>query len=793
MSNPSTRSKRRGGNKHTKLIYKGGADDTPPLPYGGDLQAAMRAQDIDAIRTIMTARDNAPHSRINDTTTYCLICQESIEDTESIWSNITKCYKCKKPYHDQCIIDSCSAKVPDAHDEHPTGMIWADEPLRASRAKMIQSCPHCRAPGFCLGAKIKIELVKLHNDFENRYETRYEITNKALGWRPDMRRLLEDIVPMLSAERRRVFRRFVKALRDQRSAGDIPSLTEALMEKAPDVVGDDLWQQCIDRQREPLDRAEPKSSAFLLRWICERFGSISSTTRGVAPLEEWLASASLNDAINQLFENFEKNLIEKNERITKLYRFRMRYILDDFLTPKFIKSDLFDEIFKGLELINYLPKRLIESLLIFCSGDNYSNEIKKIDNIWGFFMKSSELYISNRGTRLTLIHPGLASPNPRKFKLILDSWVDSISEQMSDTKWQKLIDGYPLDIEREADFTNRYSDSLIEEPVDWLQDDIGEPLRPHARGPDETAKIVSGILRQCDEMRNENGYYSGFLNSGKMPELDIHYCYSNNIIYHVIKGGSIDIIKYIYDNSHFHEDRTQPNNKYKGLGLRIFNQVNNLDLLARSYHGEVQHPYDDFGTGYQEYLLEPSIWNDVYAPRGHREAPEDEDLTFFNQWALSYPPHYEMRVFDEDFEDCLKSKFLLNVVIVCALSIIQLEDDPTRFNLIGRNEKIQSQRFLLKFFIGKFTSNNAIKDLDCLYKDGMWPPEEGEDDISILARKIRELIDNTQQEIDREQVLGDKNLIDKIIPFTAGAKKRFTLKKKRNVSSKKTKSAKYFY
>ena len=75
----------------------------------------------------------------------------------------------------------------------------------------------------------------------------------------------------------------------------------------------------------------------------------------------------------------------------------------------------------------------------------------------------------------------------------------------------------------------------------------------------------------------------------------------------------------------------------------------------------------------------------------------------------------------------------------------------------------------------------------------MWPPEENEDDISILARKIRELIDNTQQEIDREQVLGDKNLIDKIIPFTAGAKKRFTLKKKRNVSSKKTKSAKYFY
>ena len=40
---------------------------------------------------------------------------------------------------------------------------------------------------------------------------------------------------------------------------------------------------------------------------------------------------------------------------------------------------------------------------------------------------------------------------------------------------------------------------------------------------------------------------------------------------------------------------------------------------------------------------------------------------------------------------------------------------------------------------------------------------------------------------------GEEELINKIIGFTAGAKKRFTLKKKRNVSSKKTKSAKYFY
>lgn len=79
----------------------------------------------------------------------------------------------------------------------------------------------------------------------------------------------------------------------------------------------------------------------------------------------------------------------------------------------------------------------------------------------------------------------------------------------------------------------------------------------------------------------------------------------------------------------------------------------------------------------------------------------------------------------------------------------------------------------------------------------MWPPVGNDGDISILGRKIRELIDKSQQEIDdrppREQVLGNKNRIEKKMPLTAGAKKRYTLKKKRNVSSKKTKSVKYFY
>ena len=70
------------------------------------------------------------------------------------------------------------------------------------------------------------------------------------GWQPDVQRLLSDIVPLLSAEQRHTFRELVKSLKAKRDAREIPCLSAALMEQAPQVVGADLWQQCIDRQRE---------------------------------------------------------------------------------------------------------------------------------------------------------------------------------------------------------------------------------------------------------------------------------------------------------------------------------------------------------------------------------------------------------------------------------------------------------------------------------------------------------------------------------------------------------------
>ena len=81
------------------------------------------------------------------------------------------------------------------------------------------------------------------------------------GWQPNLQRMLSDIVPMLSAEKRDAFREFVKGLKAKRDAREIPSLSVALMEQAPSVVGADLWQQCIDRQREEAVRQAAAAGA----------------------------------------------------------------------------------------------------------------------------------------------------------------------------------------------------------------------------------------------------------------------------------------------------------------------------------------------------------------------------------------------------------------------------------------------------------------------------------------------------------------------------------------------------
>ena len=66
----------------------------------------------------------------------------------------------------------------------------------------------------------------------------------------ELQGLLWHIMPLLSAEERHTFMEFVKSLKARKDAGEIPSVSVALMEQLPSVVGAELWQRCIDRQRE---------------------------------------------------------------------------------------------------------------------------------------------------------------------------------------------------------------------------------------------------------------------------------------------------------------------------------------------------------------------------------------------------------------------------------------------------------------------------------------------------------------------------------------------------------------
>jgi hypothetical protein len=97
-------------------------------------------------------------------------------------------------------------------------------------------------------------------------------------WQQDLQRTLSYIVPLLSAELRITFMEFVKSLKAKRDAREIPSLSAALMEQAPQVVGADLWQQCIDRQRE--EAAQPAEAPA------------GPTDDGAAPQQERNADAA---------------------------------------------------------------------------------------------------------------------------------------------------------------------------------------------------------------------------------------------------------------------------------------------------------------------------------------------------------------------------------------------------------------------------------------------------------------------------------------------------------------------
>ena len=106
----------------------------------------------------------------------------------------------------------------------------------------------------------------------------------------DLERLMADLIPKLTPTKRRELQYLVRGLKTRKEIGGIPSVSAALVARAPALVGAHLWRSCIEKQRrEP----EPRP-AFLndvpddVFKIIARFAAAAKATRdapdGLRPL-----------------------------------------------------------------------------------------------------------------------------------------------------------------------------------------------------------------------------------------------------------------------------------------------------------------------------------------------------------------------------------------------------------------------------------------------------------------------------------------------------------------------------
>ena len=84
----------------------------------------------------------------------------------------------------------------------------------------------------------------------------------------DVHRLLDDICQVLDPIKRNGLRTLVQELTAKKAAREIPSVTKALVERAPAVVGADLWHACCEKQRREVP-APPDQPAAAVRgaWV----------------------------------------------------------------------------------------------------------------------------------------------------------------------------------------------------------------------------------------------------------------------------------------------------------------------------------------------------------------------------------------------------------------------------------------------------------------------------------------------------------------------------------------------
>ena len=71
----------------------------------------------------------------------------------------------------------------------------------------------------------------------------------------DLERLMADLIPKLTPTKRRELRYLVSGLKTRKEIGGIPSVSAALVARAPALVGAHLWRACVEKQRrEPEPR-----------------------------------------------------------------------------------------------------------------------------------------------------------------------------------------------------------------------------------------------------------------------------------------------------------------------------------------------------------------------------------------------------------------------------------------------------------------------------------------------------------------------------------------------------------
>ena len=61
----------------------------------------------------------------------------------------------------------------------------------------------------------------------------------------DLERLMGDLIPKLTPTKRHELRHLMRGLKTRKEAGGIPSVSAALVARAPALVGAGLWRACV--------------------------------------------------------------------------------------------------------------------------------------------------------------------------------------------------------------------------------------------------------------------------------------------------------------------------------------------------------------------------------------------------------------------------------------------------------------------------------------------------------------------------------------------------------------------